>query len=281
MKSKLYMLLILSILCTSITGCSNDKQDESNIEKISVDNKTESITTANETKTTISAEESLIEMLEANKENNIETASSYLSNDYFEILDISKDEFISSMEKNRFESNLEITDYMIFNQQDIDDSTKRFDVSIKASDGSSNDYVYALTNKTGEWKVIPDGYLSFKDYSYESLSNDGLDMVLVKEIDSLTGKTLLFDINNNSSSSYSLGWASAPNIIVTTDRGNYTFNNPSPVKLEIGHSERSYINIPGAVGDIQKITMTNVNKLNNSGLPVDYSGGYEYVIYQK
>lgn len=77
---------------------------------------------------------------------------------------------------------------------------------------------------------------------------------------------------NDTPGGYSLGWVNGPTITCVTTEGEYYFSD-GRVQLLAGQTHEAKYYFDAAAGDLIAVRISNINSLNNNGLPVDFSGG--------
>ena len=77
---------------------------------------------------------------------------------------------------------------------------------------------------------------------------------------------------NDTPDSYALGWANGPTVTCVTTEGEY-YTSAESVRLLAGQTYEANYYFDDAAGDLISVRISNINSLDNRGLPVDFSGG--------
>ena len=77
---------------------------------------------------------------------------------------------------------------------------------------------------------------------------------------------------NNTPGAYALGWVNGPTVTCVTTDGEY-YTSGEIVHLQAGQTYDANYYFDDAAGDLISVRISNINILDDRGLPVDFSGG--------
>ena len=77
---------------------------------------------------------------------------------------------------------------------------------------------------------------------------------------------------NDTPGGYALGWVNGPTITCVTTEGEY-YTSTGSVQVHAGQTYEANYYFDEAAGDLISVRISNINILDNRGLPVDFSGG--------
>ena len=98
------------------------------------------------------------------------------------------------------------------------------------------------------------------------------------EVSDITKNELVMTIDNETDSKISLGWVNSCEIIVDTTEDTYYFE-PDAFNRKFRKGTNQYsVNISGCIGEIRRVEITEICKLNDRNLP-DYKYLRDVVVY--
>ena len=119
------------------------------------------------------------------------------------------------------------------------------------------------------------GGISKEEAPYGAIYYGKLDKLKVY-IDEEPSSTLVFIFENGDRYAYSLGWVSAAEVVLKTDKGNF-FGSVTTTSLKIGKNQTGHFTVRfqdfDETATITSIQLNNVLELNTNGLPTPGSAG--------
>lgn len=276
---KKQLILILGVLCmtASLLGCGgsntntiNSKEDAAVINQEEVKDKTDN------------PEEYIQNMYTKlmNKEITYEDMwDDYISDTFKNGGIIDKKTCIENSEAYEFKNNLVYTEVKAISSEQVTDNIFKVRTMLRfTANGQemSNDYFEYVINENGNLKCIPEGKLSLKEIGNSVIEN--INYNNIKKINYVEGLGIIMDIENKYDNAIELGgFGNYPTIILKTDKGEYT-STLNPIKIGRGQTQTIEIKFEEAQGEIESITINNINYLNDRGLPQDHTGGASHTL---
>ncbi len=150
------------------------------------------------------------------------------------------------------------------NSSDEADDTKEDAANTNEADSDSS----AEENNASAPVKTYSGSAAFNDVTFDVSMNENSTEAMIA-------------INNQTGTSYALGWVNGAQVVLTTSTGTYYATLAPNTRINSGSSQTLYAYFNEASGDIQSITINNVLQLEN-GLPrnVDLNGQSVTVVMQ-
>lgn len=277
---KKQLILILGALCitVSLLGCGGSNTNTMN---------------SNEDTLVVNQEEEVEEDKADNPEEYIENMYKALINkditfqdmwdDYFSDTTknsgiIDRKTYIENKETNDFKNNIVRTDIKVVSSEQMKDNIYKVKSILKYTvngEEKSEDLVDYVIKENNNLRYLSDGVLDVNELGNSVIEN--INYNNVKKINYVEGLGIIMNIENKYDNPIALGWVNGPTIILKTDKGEYT-STLNPIRIDRGQTQNIEIKFEDVQGEIESITINNINYLDNRGLPTDHTGGTSHTL---
>lgn|GEM_PF-5705171 len=146
--------------------------------------------------------------------------------------------------------------------------------------------VSRTTQRDDGFKIIVNNTISAIEPEPPNLDNGDLNIFASRVVKSIDSYTVTIEVINNSSSTYKPGWVGGSKVILTTDEGTFStemffMNQHISTQFMVHHTYTYLVTIEGVRGDVQKISVDSIIRLDSRGFPAGHNTtGATYVIFE-
>lgn len=180
---------------------------------------------------------------------------------------ITKDNFVKNLESIEFANNVVRTDVKVVSSEEVAENVIKVNAILKYTangEEQSEELVEYVIKEGNELKYLLNGVLSIKE-----LGSSNVDSINYNNINAVTfadGLGIVMNVENAYSNSISLGWVEGSDVILKTDKGEYT-TALNMIKIDRGQSQAIQVKFDNAEGKIEGLEINKINYLNSNGLP--------------
>ena len=208
----------------------------------------------------------------------------YLSQQSKDLLGLTREEYISNLNTSQESINVKFTDIEVVGEEKMDHEIYRIRRTLtstsNAGEQKDTGYDYVI-QENGEMRILQYGAFEKKDFQMPAEKPRALNITMPTAYTTVDSMVLRLDVKNESSTNYAIGYMGNGQIVVTTDKGEFTqeMQIPPETLMMATGTRTGLFEIDKARGEIQKVTINNIYALGSNLRPVNVHNSFSMTIY--